>query len=246
MRVLLIQARHADDPMLAHELECFIEQCDLPAEAFRTMNLTVPGWAPDDPWLLDDVDVVMFGGSGDFSLAKGGFDWHESVLALVRRIVASRTPMFASCFGFQAIVQAFGGTVETAEECSEVGTFEIRLTQDGQSDPLFSGCGTVFNAQLGHNDSARLPLPENLVWLAFSERAPVQAVRVKGYPVVATQFHPELSMDANMVRYMRYQANYSPHLAVDAAMKQCESIHAPSPEANALMRRFLDLLQRES
>lgn len=237
MQILLIQARNAGDPMLQHELECFAARCALDVHAFRPLNLATERW--DDDAALDEVKAVMVGGSGEYSLAAGGFDWHEHYLDLMRRIVARRVPMFASCFGFQALVQAFGGEVRSDPDAAEVGTFEISVTEAGRSEAIFADAGTSFDAQLGHNDSADARLPANLVNLARSERAPVQAIRVKDAPVIATQFHPELSMEDNIVRYRRYLVAYAPGLSDDEAMQRAQSIHRPSPVANRLLRQFL-------
>lgn len=237
-RILLLQARDAGDPMLEHELQCFAEMCSLPTEAFRTLNLASEAIAAD---VLDGVDVVMVGGSGDYSLVKGGFDWHERYLEFVRDIVRRDFPTFASCFGFQALIQALGGQIVRDDDWAEVGTHEITLTEAGQNDPLFGTLPPVFDAQLGHNDSA-LTLPQELECLARSERCPVQAVRVRGRHIVATQFHPELDRENNGVRYMRYLHAYAPNLTDEQARIRAAELHRPSPHANALLRRFLDSL----
>lgn len=239
MKILLLQARDGNDPMLRHELECFSERTGLDVDQFLTLNLATQSW--DDDHVLDRISAVMVGGSGDYSLATGGFYWHDHYLDLMRRVIRKKVPTFASCFGFQAIVQAFGGRILKDPLSSEVGTFEIMLTEEGAQEPLFATAAPAFEAQLGHNDSAAPELPDNLVNLAFSERTAVQAISVKGAPVVATQFHPELSMDANIVRYMRYLHAYNPGLDDENAMRESERIHRPSPVANELLRRFLDL-----
>lgn len=244
MKILLLQARNATDPMLRHELECFAQQCGLPNERFLTLNLPAQAW--DDDTVLDRVDAVMVGGSGDYSLATGGFHWHDHYLDLMRRVIARRLPTFASCFGFQAIVQALGGRIVKDPSCAEVGTFEISLSDAGIAEPLFAAAPRQFDAQLGHNDSAAEPLPDELLNLAYSERAPVQAIRVRDAPVVATQFHPELSMESNVVRYLRYLSTYNPELDPLEARARSAEIHRPSPVANTLLRRFLDLYVRSA
>ena len=85
MRILLLQARDGGDPMLRHELECFAQQCELPEERFLTLNLAEAAW--DDDAVLDSVEAVMVGGSGDYSLAHGGFYWHDHYLDLMRLVV---------------------------------------------------------------------------------------------------------------------------------------------------------------
>ena len=243
MRVVLLQARDVGDPMLSHEARCFAARCELAVEQFECVNL-VEGVSPRAS--LDAADVVMVGGSGDYSLVGELEGWRAELLDLMREIVDRKMPMFGSCFGFQALVRAYGGTLASDPAAAEVGKFEVTLTSDGAADPLFAGAAPRFPVQLGHNDSASLDLPEPLVRLAYSERAPVQAVRVRGTSVVATQFHPELAIEDNILRYLRYLQRYDPSLTEEEAQVQAQRIHRATPYANSLLRRFLQLVRSAS
>lgn len=147
--------------------------------------------------------------------------------------------MFASCFGFQALVASMGGELRTDASLAELGTFPIEVTEQGASDPVFGPLAPSFDAQLGHNDSV-VTLPEGLVCLARSERCPVQAVRVPGAPIVATQFHPELTDRDNIRRYLRYLEAYKkPGESMQEARERAEAMHRPSPQANDLLSTFV-------
>lgn len=237
LRVLLLQAREAEDIILTHELDCFVERAGLTHESFHAINLVTDAV---DARELKRADVVMIGGSGAFSVVKGGFDWHEPMLELMREVVAQGKPMFASCFGFQALVQAMGGQVVSDKAQAEVGTFLVTRTAESEADELFATMSPQFDVQLGHNDSA-LTLPEGFINMARSERCAHQAVRVAGLPIVATQFHPELTNDDNITRYMRYLEAYRPaEMTMEEARQHAEAIHRPSHESNRLVRRFLE------
>lgn len=239
-KIVLLQARKAGDPMIDHERECFASRCGLPVDAFESVNMAVD---PLDEAVLDRADALMVGGAGEYSVVKGGFEWHESMLELMRAVARREQPMFASCFGFQAIVQAFGGTVESDPARAELGTFEVALTEAGRTDPIFGEHPDVFDAQFGHNDSA-ISLPSELVWLASSERCEYQAVRVQGAPIVATQFHPELCAADNMQRYIAYLQNYEPGaLTREQAEDKAREIHRESPHASHLLKAFVDGLK---
>ncbi len=98
-----------------------------------------------------------------------------------------------------------------------------------------------FDAQLGHNDSV-VEMPPGLACLARSERCSVQAVRVPGAPIVATQFHPELTDRDNIRRYLRYLEAYKkPGESMEQARERAEQMHRPSPRANALIAQFVRL-----
>ena len=84
-------------------------------------------------------------------------------------------------------------------------------------------------------------LPSAVEHLAGSDRAPFQALRVKGHPVYATQFHPELTWLDNRGRFLRYMDTYGRLFGQERAQQQLDG-HEPSPEANALLRRFVDVV----
>lgn len=238
--ILLLQARNPNDPILEHELMCFVTRSGLPRTHFRAVNLVTT--ARLDASLLEGVDVVMVGGSGDYSVVKGGYPWHESMLELMRTVVEMQLPMFASCFGFQALAMAMGSELATDPAHAELGTWGMRLTPKGKSDPLFGKLPETFGAQLGHNDSV-IRLAPGLTRLAGSEACPVQAFRIPDTHIVATQFHPELTHRDNIKRYLRYLEAYrQDDETMEEATERAEAMHRPSPEANGLIRLFLDSL----
>lgn len=237
LRILLVQARTIDDPMRAHELAAFARRTELEEACFRIFNVATDSV---EHFTVDDIDCVMVGGSGAFSVVDGGFDWHEGFLNIMRDLVRRRVPTFASCFGFQALVQALGGELKKDVDKAELGTHELSLTEQGKSDSLFGRLPERFDAQFGHNDSA-VVLPEDLLHLAQTPRCPYQAVRVKGAPIVATQFHPELDMSGNLDRFQNYLEHYkSEGQDFEQAMAYARSIHRPSPRSGELLRFFIE------
>jgi GMP synthase (glutamine-hydrolysing) len=234
MKVLVLQARLADDSMLAHEQRCFVSATGLAAEALAFHNLVdgVPG--------VDEVaahDALMVGGSGRFSVAAPDADFFVPVRDLLRWVVDHGFPTFASCFGYQLLVDALGGRVEHDPANGEVGSFELELTEAGAEDPLFATLPPRFIAQMGHLDRATEG-PPGLPNLASSARSPFQALRVPGAPIWATQFHPELDRRANHERYTAYIERYG------GGERDAEYRALPSPEASSLLPRFLDLAVR--
>ena len=236
LRILLIQARSADDPMADHELQAFANRCELSRDQFTTFNVAVDDI---DEFHPSDVDAIMIGGSGAFSLVNGGFSWHQAYLDLMREILTRGIPTFASCFGFQGIVQATGGKLARDESMAQLGTYKIELTDEARVDPLFGDLPECFDAQLGHNDSAT-ELCDDLIHLAKSEDCKYQAIRVKNKPIVATQFHPELTRECNLDRFRNYLENYKkPGQNFEQAMAYAESIHRPSPHSCGLLHSFV-------
>ena len=182
----------------------------------------------------------MVGGAGDFYVSKGDLPHQESLFELLTELVESGHPMFASCFGFQCLVQAMGGRIIHDPASTEVGTYELTLTDRGQDDPLFGTLPSSFRAQLGRKDRAS-SYPDQFENLASSAACPYQALRVRGRPIWASQFHPELDREANLERFRRYMDGYAPHMNPQERQAAFDRF-VESPDSCQLLRRFLTLI----
>jgi len=238
MKILLLQARTANDPIITHERDCFLAQSGLGKDELLTLNLATE---PPATWCVE-ADAIFMGGSGEFSVVDKGFDWEPAMYELIRGIVANEIPFFGSCFGFQVLVTAMGGEVRCDPAQSEIGTRALSLTDEGHTDSLFSRLPRFFDANLGHNDSATR-IPEGMVNLASSHDCPFQAVRLIGKPIWATQFHPELRAEDNTKRYLRYLTAYAPHLSLEEARDHAALIHRSTPECNLLLSYFVEMVR---
>ena len=109
LRFLLFQVRNPDDPMREHEVESFSRSLRCKRDHIDVFDLI--GGVPSARQ-LDAVDVVLLGGSGDYSVAKGG-PWLPEALEAMRQLHETSKPTFASCWGFQAMARAMGGEVVT-------------------------------------------------------------------------------------------------------------------------------------
>lgn len=237
MRILLLQAREADDPMREAERHSFARRAGLEPDRFTPHDLL---GGPPSPTELRRHDAVMIGGSGDYYVSKGNLPRLDETLDLIRELVESAQPTFASCFGFQLLVAALGGEIVHAPDRTEVGTFPVTLTEGGRVDELFGELPERFPAQMGRKDLAA-SLPEGVVHLASSERCPYHALRVPGAPIWATQFHPELDREENLERFRRYMDGYAAHLSAAESERAMEAF-LESPESETLIPRFLELV----
>jgi GMP synthase (glutamine-hydrolysing) len=236
-KILLLQARRDDDPMAAHEHSCFVDRSGLPAEQVVPHDLCA---GPPSLAVVRGYDALMVGGSGDFYVSDANLPHFEGFLDMLRKVVEFGLPIFASCFGYQSLVQALGGDIIFDPDKTEVGTFELTLTDEGLSDDLFSALPAAFNAQMGHKDRA-VAHPPGIPNLASSEASPFQALRVPDKPIWASQFHPELDRIANEDRYRHYLEGYAPHMSAKEQAAALERFH-DSPEASGLLRRFVEIV----
>jgi len=230
-KFLLLQSRRTTDPTAEHEHQCFAESLNVPLKQIQVHNLVEEMPAPD---LLEDK-LLLLGGSGEFSVLDSEPFVRQFIDLLENEVVRYKRPTFCSCFGFQALVLAGGGSVIHDTPNTEVGTFQLTLTEAGSSDPLMASLGPRFKAQQGHKDRADR-LPVGMHNLAYSERVPYQAFRIEDAPIFATQFHPELSMEANTKRYLWYKERYGKvDVDNDAVLSSMES----TTDSTALLQRWV-------
>lgn len=237
LRFVLLQARHADDPMLARERVSFAEHLDVDLAGIVPLNLLDGPVGPSD---LGRGDALLIGGSGEFYVSKDHLPHAEAVFDLLREVAARGVPTFASCFGYQLMVRALGGEVAHDPASTEVGTVDLALTAEGREDPLLGQMPERFAGQLGRKDRA-VTLPPGIPNLVASRRNPHQALRIPGKPVWATQFHPELTGEENRARFERYLDAYAVHMSDEEREQALAGFH-PSPESNTLLRRFVELV----
>lgn len=234
LKILLLQARYAEDAARFDERQSFADRCSLPLEnivPFDLLNGT-PTLAQ-----VRQYDALMIGGSGEFYVSKRNLPGFEAVVDLLGEVTAVSHPTFASCFGFQLLTHALGGEIIYDPDSMEIGTYPVTLTEAGKQDELFCYLPATFNAQLGRKDRA-IRLPENSVHLAGSDLAPYQALRVPNKPIWGAQFHPELTRAENLARFNRYLDDYAGVLD-KTEMQEAVARFKESPETEALIGRFL-------
>ncbi len=199
LRYLLLQVRDASDPMRSQEVECFARALESERSQIREFDLL--SGAPSAS-AVDAVDIVLLGGSGDYSVARGG-PWLEEALLAMRRLHDESKPTFASCWGFQAMARAMGGVVVNDPARAELGTLRIQVADAGRDDPVFGPHGGSFHAPIGHEDTVDR-LPEGAVLLAHTGPRTPHAYRFEGKPIYCTQFHPELGRTQLLERLRQY------------------------------------------
>ena len=233
LRYLLLQIRKANDPMRQQEVSCFARALRCKRQQIAVTDMLS---GPPSSAQLQRADVVLVGGSGDYS-ATGEGAWLDRTLDLLRKIHAQSKPAFASCWGFQAMARALGGQVIHDLPHAELGTIELTLTDEGEQDPIFAPLGKTFYGQAGHEDHV-IVLPPDATLLASSPRVEHQAYRFEGKPIYCTQFHPELSLTEMLSRLEAYP-QYVERIAqvpFETFAVRCRE----TPETDLLLPRFIE------
>lgn len=232
-RILLVQVRSQRDAE-RQEIACFRERLAVGEAALSTWNVV------DRPLIrwrdVAGADAVILGGAGAHSVTRE-YPFTEPLTEVVLRLLEDDRPVFGSCWGHQFLASILGGTVATDPLCEEIGTFDVELTAAGAADPLFAGFPARFASQLGHHDLVT-ELPPGAIELAFSTACRNQAMRLEGKPVYGTQFHPELSRVRIRERLLMYRDGY----LRDGGEAQVDAMLAPSPDADRLLERFVELV----
>jgi len=221
--------------MRKHEIGCFERCFGLHPGQIEVLDLLA---GVPSPTAIEAVDVILLGGSGDYSVARGG-PWLPAALEAMVGLHEASKPTFASCWGFQAMARAMGGEVVTDHARAEVGATWLELTDAGRRDPVFGPLGPRFQAASGHEDIVD-SLPADAELLASSERVENQAFRFPGKPIYCTQFHPELNRSGLLERIGRYPS-YLPL----AGARTLEELAGKTPEMDAsesILRRFLEVV----
>ena len=234
-RFLLLQARNPGDRVRNEERTAFARRLGVGDDQIVQADIFRDSL---DPARLQDVDALLVGGAGEYSVLDD-LDGVRGCISLLTHAANQGFPTFGSCFGFQALVVGLGGTVVADEPNAEVGTYALSRLPAAATDPLFKDLPDEFLAQLGHKDRAEV-MPDGVEALACSERAPFQALVIPGTPVYATQFHPELTWNDNRERFERYMDHYGKLFGEKEAQRRLDA-HRPSPEANTLLGRFKEV-----
>ena len=218
--------------MAAQEVLCFARS--LPCTSSNIEVFDLLSGAPST-LTLKRTDVVLIGGSGEHSVVRGG-PWLSRALDTMTELYAKSRPTFASCWGFQAMAQALGGTVVTDRDRAEVGTAWVELTHDGEADPVFGPLGRRFRVPIGHEDVVT-KIPKSARLLASSDLVENQAFVFLDKPIYATQFHPELNRADLVARLTKY-TEYLP-LTGHKSIKEFEDNTPETPESESILPRFL-------
>lgn len=233
LRVRLIQVRSRLE-IIEEEQDSFLARTRLDRDQLLITNALSDTLTPA---LLDEVDAILIGGAGAYSVTHT-YDWTDALISVCHACADRAMPLFGSCWGHQFIGRAFGGVVINDPERDEMGTHAVALTEAGIADPLFAPFPRTFLAQMGHQDRIS-KLPDGAIELARNDRAPYQAFRLGDLPIYGTQFHSELDEAGERSRLYAYRSHY-PEMADDAVFQAAVDALRPTPDVDDLMYHFLN------
>lgn len=160
---------------------CEVQRCDLPLAEIRRR-------AP--------IGIILSGGPQSI--------YDEGAPRADPGLFAMGIPVLGICYGMQALAEAMGGTVRSAER-REYGRAEIEVTGPGT---IFAGLESRETVWMSHGDHVAAP-PPGFAVCARSANAGIVAVEDAARRIFGIQFHPEVSHTVNggaMLRNFLYRA----------------------------------------
>jgi len=132
--------------------------------------------------LMDGFDAVLIS-PGPGTPAEAGLS-----ISAVKQALISGQSIFGVCLGHQAIAEALGATVSSAEELMHGKTSQV--THDGSL--VFANVPREFRATRYHSLAiVNSTVPDDLVVTAQTAGGIIMAVQHKTKPIYGVQFHPE-------------------------------------------------------
>ena len=141
----------------------------------------VPHTMPVAEMLARDPIAIVLSGGPSSVYADGAPHVDASLFG-------AGVPVFGICYGFQAMAQAMGGTVERTG-LSEFGGTPLAVTESGSM--LFAGLPTEQSVWMSHGDSVT-SAPDGFTVTATTAGAPVAAMEAVDRRLAGVQFHPEV------------------------------------------------------
>lgn len=194
-----------------------------------------------DSSILKGYDGLFIGGASEASvLEPDRYPFVQNIIQLCNDCIAQEIPVFASCFGFQAAVLAFGGEIIRDTHDFEMGTYPLKLTDKASQDSIYFSTPNNFMAVSVHQEKA-IETPENCELLAFTDHC-VHSFKYIDKPFWAFQFHPELDRECLTKRLEVYSEKYTENR--EHFQKIIDALKE-TPESNLLVKHFIEFIDKK-
>jgi GMP synthase (glutamine-hydrolysing) len=233
LKILLLQIRDNRNVRI-EEHQSFANFSKIELHQIEILNVfDTPSFKPNQ---IDNYDALYVGGASEANvLEPDKYPFVKNCIELLRYAAEISKPTFASCFGFQLAVLAFGGIILSKDKDYEIGTVKISLTDKAKSDLVYQGIKDRFPAVSVHRQYAS-EIPEPLETLAYTGQC-IHSFKYRNKPLWAFQFHPEVDRDTLVKRLTIFSRHYTAN--AEHLKKVLESA-VETPESNILLGNFVD------
>lgn len=165
MRVLIVQNDETETLGLyeRHLLVNGVEH-----EVFHTYDMKIDESFPS----TSDYDAFIIGPTPISANSIDQYGFFRKDWGFIGEAIESGKPCLGVCCGGQMLARRLGAKVKRSPD-KEVGGYEVRLTEKGKADPLFSGFPREFPVFHWHNDMFEVPKGGRL--LVEGDPCPIQA-----------------------------------------------------------------------
>jgi gamma-glutamyl-gamma-aminobutyrate hydrolase PuuD len=177
---------------------------------------------PETP-LITDLDLLVLPGGSDINPARYGaipsfstdkpdtFKEYFDTMILPEYI-ASKTPIFGICRGLQTICIHFGAEL-LQDMYHETNSVEnpYEAVHELAIAPFNKNQNRKIKVNSRHHQSVKMPGNDSLIEVvAMHAKYPqhVEAIKIKGYPIVAVQYHCEDLYESSGIKYTQELLNY--------------------------------------
>ncbi|TDK26516.1 glutamine amidotransferase [Arthrobacter crusticola] len=238
MKPFLLLATRADDAAAEGEYQGFLRFGGLAPDELHRVRVEQGPLPPID---LERYSGIFVGGSpynsSDPEEEKSAEQRRveREVGALLDDVVAADFPFLGACYGVGTLGRHQGAVIDRTFG-EPVGAATVTLSGAGLEDPLLEGMPEAFTAFVGHKEACATP-PAGAVVLASSPACPIQMFRIKEN-LYATQFHPELDVEALVERISIYRnAGYFPPEEAEDYMRRARGLRVDHPAR--ILRNFV-------
>jgi len=179
-RVLALE-QYWDDPV--GYLGEILQEHGIDCEVIKVDEAPIP-----DPSRFDAIFAL---GGPQHANAHDKYPYLAQEKEYLRHVVERDIPYLGICLGGQLLASALEAPV-TRHHMTEIGFYEVQLTDEGKNDPLFQGLPGYQQVIHWHEDT--FGLPRGAVRLATSENTVNQAFRF-GRRAYGLQYHIEVTPD---------------------------------------------------
>ena len=149
---------------------------------------------------LSLYDLLVFSGGSDVPTVLRHPEEYSLEMNLIREANIS---ILGICLGAEIIIKAFGGELrELSEEYR--GNVKLRITDEKLK--LLNG-SDVLEVKEGHHVGIK-NVPNDFTICAYSEHSP-EIIRHTRKPILAIQFHPEISKNENLIKWLLGELNFN-------------------------------------
>lgn len=195
--------------------------------------------------VLDQIDGIIFGGSGDYDFDGGRGDddtaktMSYTLLARLRPLLdyifTHDIPTLGICFGHQVIGAYAGATVVNDEKQKKSRSHEVALVVAKEAYRICTDVPDKFYAHYGHKDSLDRVPDGAVLLMKGGDACKVSALCYK-QNIFTTQFHPELTIEDLRLR-MEATPGYLPEDV------KIEELFVSGSISNTILKNFGTLVR---